>query len=39
MKVLGFAASNSKNSINNKLVKFVLANISEDIELLDIKDY
>lgn len=39
MKILGFAASNSKNSINNELVKFILANISDDTELLNITDY
>ncbi|ASG68149.1 NADPH-dependent FMN reductase [Francisella halioticida] len=39
MKVLGFAASNSKNSINNKLVEFILSNIDNDKELLNIIDY
>ncbi|WP_150466241.1 NADPH-dependent FMN reductase [Francisella sp. SYW-9] len=39
MKILGFAASNSKNSINNKLVKFVLSNISNESELINITDY
>ncbi|QIW09988.1 NAD(P)H-dependent oxidoreductase [Francisella sp. LA112445] len=39
MKILGFAASNSKNSINNKLVKFVLSNISDEAELINITDY
>ncbi|MED7789063.1 NAD(P)H-dependent oxidoreductase [Francisella sp. 19X1-34] len=39
MKVLGFAASNSKDSINNRLVKFVLSNIGNESELINITDY
>lgn len=39
MKVLGFAASNSKNSINKKLVKYILSNIGDNTEFLDITDY
>lgn len=40
MKVLGFAGSNSKNSINKELVKYTL-NQLEDIEteLLDLNDF
>lgn len=40
MKVLGFAASSSKKSINKKLVTYFLSLIkSQDKEILDLNDY
>lgn len=40
MKILGFAASNSIQSINNRLVKFALTYFKEEhTELLDLNDY
>lgn len=43
MKILGFAASNSENSINKKLIKYVINKIGNDNnntkEILDINDY
>lgn len=40
MKTIAFAASSSKNSINKKLVAFVLSELkSEDKTLLDLNDY
>jgi NAD(P)H-dependent FMN reductase len=39
MKILGFAASNSKNSINKKLVQFVLSKVNDESEMIDINDY
>ncbi|WP_409439783.1 NADPH-dependent FMN reductase [Psychromonas sp. GE-S-Ul-11] len=40
MKVLAFAASNSENSINQKLAAYTASLISDaEVELLDINDY
>lgn len=40
MKILGFAGSNSSESINRKLVRFVLSYFSErEVEVLDLNDY
>lgn len=40
MKLLAFAASNSKQSINKQLVKFATSLIDKaDVEMLDINDY
>ena len=40
MKIIAFAGSNSKKSINKQLVNFVLRYFeNEDIELLDLNDY
>ncbi|MGQ4002010.1 NAD(P)H-dependent oxidoreductase [Francisellaceae bacterium CB299] len=39
MKVLGFAASNSKNSINAKIIEYVLSKIDCKTEIINIIDY
>lgn len=40
MKIIAFAASNSRNSINAKLVRFACSLIKNaDIEIIDINDY
>ena len=40
MKLLAFAASNSKNSINKQLVSYAASLLSDaEVELLDINDY
>ena len=40
MKILAFAASSSKNSINKKLVSYAATLLSDDhVEILDLNDY
>lgn len=39
MKTLAFAASNSKNSINKKLVTYVAGLFQEETKILDLNDY
>lgn len=40
MKILAFAASSSRQSINKQLVKCALAQLNEaDAEVLDLNDY
>lgn len=39
MKILTFAASNSKNSINQQLVSYAANMVNADIDIIDINDY
>ena len=39
MKILAFAASNSRKSINKSLVSYASTLVSADVEMLDINDY
>ena len=40
MKILAFAASNSRNSINKSLINYAATLLSQhDVEVLDINDY
>ncbi|GIJ97512.1 FMN reductase [Capnocytophaga stomatis] len=39
MKVITFGASTSKNSINQKLAEFTAKQISNDVEIINLRDY